>query len=229
MTRTLLYSIGSFFLLAMMILTTSMSGHYMIETSEESYEEVKIGGQIWMTRNLNTATFRNGDSIMQAKTKEEWNAANRKNIPAWCYYDNDSLHNDTYGKLYNWSAVTDKRDLAPTGWHIPSSEEWHILYTFLGGRKGAVGRKLKSTNGWEKNGNGDNSNGFNALPAGVRDIALITPNDGYRWKGTLAIWWSTNKPKNWVDVECFVVRNTDNARFEWNEPWNGYSVRCIKD
>lgn len=194
-----------------------------------TYEEVKIGNQVWMARNLDVVTFRNGDTIPQATTQEAWQAAEAKKQPVWCYYNNDSTLGAVYGKLYNWHAVNDKRGLAPIGWHIPSGEEWYTLYQFLGGKKGQVGKKLKSSAGWSKQGNGDNSSGFNALPAGVRTFAMITPNNGYRWMGSLTIWWSTNKPKNWVDVHCFVLRSTDKAVFEWHEPWDGHSVRCVKD
>ena len=34
--------------------------------------EVKIGTQIWTTKNLDVSTFRNGEAILEAKNKEEW-------------------------------------------------------------------------------------------------------------------------------------------------------------
>ncbi|MFN6037559.1 MAG: hypothetical protein ACK452_03755 [Bacteroidota bacterium] len=45
--------------------------------------------QIWMTMNLNTDRFRNGDLITEAKTPQEWIAANNNKKPAWCYYENN--------------------------------------------------------------------------------------------------------------------------------------------
>lgn len=203
--------------------------NYISTIPVDVYNETKIGKQIWMTENLNVVTFKNGDTILQAKTKVEWRKAISKNEPAWCYYDNDSNNGIVYGKLYNWSAVNDKRGLAPEGWHIPSAVEWHELYDFLGGKKGQTGKKLKSNTDWIKGGNGDNSSNFKALPAGVRDFGILNKNNGYKWKGSLTIFWSTNKPNNWADVECFVIRRTDNSVFEWHDVWSGYSVRCIKD
>ena len=38
-------------------------------------QTITIGTQVWMTKNLDVATFRNGDSIPQAKTNEEWKKA----------------------------------------------------------------------------------------------------------------------------------------------------------
>lgn len=72
-------------------------------------EEVKIGDQIWMTRNLNVDKFCNGDPIPETKTNEEWIKAGENGKPAWCYYDNDPANGEKYGKLYNWYAVNDPR------------------------------------------------------------------------------------------------------------------------
>lgn len=196
----------------------------------DNLEEVRIGTQVWMSHNLNVVTFRNGDTIPQARTKAEWRRAHSKRQPAWCYYNNDSANGAVHGKLYNWFAVNDSRGLAPAGWHIPSGNEWHTLYDFLGGEQGKVGRKLKSSAGWEGEGNGENAVGFNAMPSGVRDLPLISPNNGYRWQGALTIWWSTNMASKWIDdIECFVIRSADKAVFEWCDPSEGLSVRCVKD
>ena len=42
------------------------------------FDEVTIGKQVWMTQNLNVDKFRNGDSIPNAKTIEEWVRAGKK-------------------------------------------------------------------------------------------------------------------------------------------------------
>lgn len=76
-------------------------------------QTVTIGTQVWRTKNLDVATFRNGDSIPQAKTNEEWEKAAENQQPAWCYYNNDPANGAKYGKLYNWYAVNDSRGLAP--------------------------------------------------------------------------------------------------------------------
>ena len=56
-------------------------------------EEIKIGDQIWMVKNLDVDTFKNGEPILEAKTEEEWVNAGKKKRPAWCYYDNDPTKN----------------------------------------------------------------------------------------------------------------------------------------
>jgi uncharacterized protein (TIGR02145 family) len=105
-------------------------------------QSIKIGTLTWTAKNLDVTTFRNGDSIPQAKSDAEWVAAGENYQPAWCYYDNDPKNGTKYGKLYNWFAVNDARGLAPSGWHIPTDEEWTELSTFLGGED-VAGDKMK--------------------------------------------------------------------------------------
>ena len=106
---------------------------------------VTIGTQVWTTKNLDVATFRNGDAIPEAKTNKEWEAAGENKQPAWCYYENNTANGTKYGKLYNWYAVVDSRGLAPTGYHIPTDDEWTVLSTYLGGEDvaGKKNEKLK--------------------------------------------------------------------------------------
>ena len=96
-------------------------------------QTVKIGKQIWMTNNLDVVTFRNGDTIPQLKTEEEWEKASKLELPAWCYYNYDPVNGTKYGKLYNWFAVNDSRGLAPKGYHVPTESEWAKMIDFLGG------------------------------------------------------------------------------------------------
>ena len=110
-------------------------------------DDVKIGTQVWTSKNLDVSTFRNGDPIPEAKSKEEWIKARKSKQPAWCYYNDDEQNVKTYGKLYNWYAVNDSRGLAPKGYHIPSDAEWSVLTDFLGGVVKA-GEKIKSKTGW---------------------------------------------------------------------------------
>ena len=119
----------------------------IFSVSNSFAQTVTIGNQTWTTKNLNVATFRNGDLIPEVKTNEEWEAAGENKQPAWCYYENNTANGTKYGKLYNWYAVVDTRGLAPAGYHIPTDEEWTVLSTFLGG-EAVAGKKMKSTSGW---------------------------------------------------------------------------------
>jgi len=104
----------------------------------------KIGNQIWTTKNLDVATYRNGDAIPQVQDYTAW--ANLT-TGAWCYYANNTANGTTYGKLYNWYAVNDPRGLAPKGYHIPTDKEWTMLTDYLGGES-VANSKMKSTSRW---------------------------------------------------------------------------------
>ena len=196
-----------------------------IQENNASLQEIKIGDQTWATTNLNVSRFRNGDEIPEAKTSKEWDKAGADGKPAWCYYDNDSANGKKYGKLYNWYAVTDVRDLAPKGWHVPTDAEWTILTDNLGGEE-VAGTKIKSKSGWIENGNGTNTSGFAGLPGGYRtddeefDFIGIGKSNG---------WWSSTESsatKAWhrglIYILGSVGRNDNNKCM-------GYSVRCVKD
>ena len=188
-----------------------------------SFEEVTIGNQTWMTQNLNVDKFRNGEPIPQAKTDEEWEKAGADGKPAWCYYDNDPKNGAKYGKLYNWYAVNDSRGLAPTGCHIPTDAEWTILSDYLGGEV-AAGKKMKSTSGWNDEGNGRNSSGFSGLPGGTR-----YGSGYYYYVGSLGYWWSASE--GYTDYACFRSLYTNDVnlgRYD-NSKEKGLSVRCLRD
>ena len=187
-------------------------------------QTVTIGTQVWMTKNLDVSTFRNGDTIPQAKTNEEWEKAGKEGKPAWCYYDNDPANGAKYGKLYNWHAVNDSRGLAPTGCHIPTDAEWTILSDYLGGED-AAGKKMKSTSGWGDEGNGTNSSGFSGLPGGYR------ANDGnYDFIGGLGYWWSASGSSIYCAYSRFLYSSLDNLfRKDYYGKARGLSVRCLRD
>ena len=184
---------------------------------------IVIGTQTWTAKNLDVATFRNGDVIPEAKTNEEWKAAGKNKQAAWCYYENNPENGTKYGKLYNWYAVKDTRGLAPAGWHVPTDQEWTVLYPYLGG-EGVVGKKMKSRSGWLENGNGTNSTGFAGLPGGCR-----VNNGDFGSIGYVGCWWSTLESgvslawgrklySYYSDLYSFSSYST-----------NGFSVRCVKD
>ncbi len=192
-------------------------------TTTKDYKTVKIGNQIWMTENLNVDRFRNGDLIPEAKTVDEWELAEKNKQPAWCYYNNDPANGKKYGKLYNWYAVNDSRGLAPAGFHIPSDSEWTTLTTYLGGEDIAAS-KLKSNSGWNENGNGTNSNGFSALPGGIRLLNGIFTNIGVN-----AYWWSSTEKHSSSAWNRFLGYGfVYVSKYDCSKS-NGLSARCIKD
>ena len=185
---------------------------------------VKIGNQEWMTNNLNVSTFKNGDTIKEAKSDKAWQKAGEERKPAWCYYDNDPKNGNKYGRLYNWYAVTDPRGLAPSGWHIPSEEEWTTLADNLGGDDDAAGKKMKSKAGWYDNGNGSNTSGFSGLPGGGRGN-----NGTFNFIGKYGGWWSsTENDADDAWNRDLLYTNGDVGRYSSSKTY-GFSVRCLRD
>lgn len=185
--------------------------------------EVTIGTQVWMSENLNVDKFRNGDPIPEAKTDEEWVKAGKNQQPAWCYYNNDPANGEKYGKLYNWYAVNDKRGLAPVGYHIPSNKEWTILTDYLGGED-LVGTKMKSTSGWEENGNGTNESGFSGLPGGTR-----YGGGSFGEFGTYGYWWSSQKAPAYEAWYRSLHYDDYSVYTYYRNAKLGLSVRCLRD
>jgi len=184
---------------------------------------VTIGTQVWMTKNLDVSTFRNGDPIPQAKTDEEWKKAGENKQPAWCYYNNDPANGAKYGKLYNWYAVNDSRGLAPVGYHIPSDAEWTKLTDFLGGNE-VAGTKMKSTDGWKGNGNGTNESGFSGLPGGYRY------NYGtFDYIGDGGNWWSSSEDGTYDAWLRYLYYSNGFVSRYYGIKERGFSVRCLRD
>ncbi|MFM7730375.1 MAG: fibrobacter succinogenes major paralogous domain-containing protein, partial [Flavobacteriales bacterium] len=183
----------------------------------------EIGGLMWSISNLNVEEFRNGDLIPEARTNEEWIAYGKTGQAALCYYDNDSVNGEKFGKLYNWHAVHDPRGLAPSGWHIPTNEEWLGLNKTLGRN---IGCKMKSTEGWRpnciafcKNELNSNSSGFTALPGGER-----WSNGTFKNMGCSGDWWSVSESKY-----AYWPNSEDGLKLSNDDSGCGYYVRCIRD
>ena len=186
------------------------------------YNTIKLGQQEWMTENLRTRHYNNGDEIINATSDFTWMFP----AAAWCWYDNLITNNDPWGKLYNWYAVTDARGLCPVGWHVPDESEWTILTDFLGGLS-AAGGKMKEVllAYWvSQNLGATNASGFTGLPGGLRSSDGTFA--GMRIDGH---WWSssaTNATHAWT----ILLDHDDKGARETNGPkGDGYSVRCVKD
>lgn len=217
------------------------------ENNINSISTVTIGNQIWMTKNLDVITFRNGDTIFEAKSEEDWKRASKLHIPAWCYYNNDDENGKKYGCLYNWYAVMDERGLAPLGFHIPNNLEYNMLLLNLGlGHHGNqqdrhnTATKLKSTsNLWSsimdrKNETATNSSGFTALPAGLR----YESSGSFNYINEQGHWWASENV--WNSSFNQVNSNKRNPSELSIDDWvsgtgagsfdagTGLSVRCIK-
>ena len=187
---------------------------------------LKIGTQEWTTKNLDVSRYRNGDIIPEVKDLNEWSSLT---TGAWCYYNNDPRNGKIYGKLYNWYAVNDPRELAPEGYHIPSVNEWEILINYLGGKNSFAGIKMKEkgTLHWiNPQYQATNSSGFTGLPGGVR----YGSENSFELIGYVGYWWSSSKIQ-FTDMAwyCGLHYLTTDAKDDPGYKTTGFSVRCLKD
>lgn len=195
-----------------------------------SQSVVKIGKQIWMTKNLDVSRFRNGDLIPEVTTKDQWIEFGKLGKPAWCYFGNHEPNNKKTGKLYNWFALNDPRGLAPLGWHVPSISEWDSLFKLLGNLR-EIGNKLKSKDGWETRKYSSNSTGFSAKAGGWRDIAgSFRGGTATFWSSTAELWQSFDSRIDSNNAGCVTIFAYSNEVSKNSfDKRMGLSVRCIKD
>jgi uncharacterized protein (TIGR02145 family) len=206
--------------------TTTKSTQTKSKTEPDSKSKdsgtVRIGTQTWAVVNLNVITFRNGDSIPEAKTNKEWVEAGQSGKPAWCYYNNNPANGPKFGKLYNWYALNDPRGLAPAGWTLPGDADWVTLINYLGGPQEA-GKKMKSITGWSGGDNGTNEIGFTAFPGGYR-----VENGTFLNMGSIGTWWSSTESKSSSAIDYYLALSGSLARSN-NPKQRGESVRCLRN
>ena len=202
--------------------TNSVGTTYGTEVSFKTpLASVKISTQEWTLKNLDVATYRNGDIIPQVTDSAQW--ANLT-TGAWCYYNNDPANAVIYGKLYNWYAVNDPRGLAPQGWHIPTKDEWSTLTAFLGSDS-LAGGKMKATTLWNSPNTGaTNSSGFTAVPGGAR-----VSDARFMSIGAVGYWWSDKEHDATTAVERGLKFDNSACYMFYITKGCGISVRCVKD
>jgi uncharacterized protein (TIGR02145 family) len=199
------------------------------------YRTVQIGGQCWTAENLRTTTYANGDPIPNVTDSTEWT---QLTTGAWAHYENNASYENPYGKLYNWYAVADPRNVCPAGWHVPTDAEWNTLVGYLdpaydpnainGSQSATAGGKMKSTGTqyWNAPNTGaTNEIGFSGLPGGTR----YSLDGGFYGLGNYGGWWSASESgaeyvwnRRLIDASAVTYRNFNFKR-------NGFSVRCVRD
>lgn len=188
-------------------------------------------GTEWMAENLRTTQFANGDVIKNVTDQSEWKALKDtkelEESAAWCYYDNNEEYDNPYGKLYNWYAVNDERNICPDGWHVATTAEWQELIEEAGGIIEAWGNlKATGTEYWRSpNYLATNSIGFSAMPGGVRTSSkfdYITKHGFY---------WTANKSitGGHTFTTSYSLFTQTNMLTTYIFEYYGHSVRCVKN
>ena len=199
----------------------------MTDQDGNVYKTIVIGTQTWMAENLRTTKYRDGTSISNVIDNTAWI---NLTTGAYCNYNNTTNADTiaTYGRLYNWYAATNSRNIAPEGWHLPTEAEWRTLIDYLGNNE--VGGKMKETGTthWlSPNTGATNESGFTALPSGIRsDFRELGK---FFAMGKIGYYWSsTPLDTNYYLLPC--LSNVD-AMVSLTGFYNtdGLSVRLIKD
>lgn len=193
------------------------NGSGLVDVEGNIYKSIVLGKQEWMMDNLKVTKYNNGQPIPHIQDSTVWNAWNNG---AYVYYKNDTKH----GVLYNWMVINDKRGVCPTGWHVPSSDEWDTLAKFLGGND-VAGGKMKARLHWETpNTSATNESSFHALPKGMYGV-----NGSFNNIGKNAYWWSATE---YGDVSAWgreVGFNEAGLFTGHGDKRDGLSIRCVKN
>ena len=194
------------------------------------YATVQIGDQCWFAENLRTEHYANGDSIPANLSGSEWDDATFGAVAVYgegssfCFNEpcDEVVNLQDYGRLYNWYAVDDARGLCPSGWHVPTDDEFTVLTDILGGTQYA-GEAMKSSPTDSPAWDGTNSSGFSGLAGGYR------VNDGvFDDEGDYGYFWSASATgadawrRRLDGGSAGVYRGGSDLR-------TGFSVRCVRD
>jgi len=163
----------------------------------KTYKTVKIGNQTWTAENLNYQP-QQGNS--------------------WCYKDSLS-YCGKYGRLYDWKTA---KTVCPSGWHLPSRQEWDDFVATLGGFS-VAGKKLKTKSGWV-DGNGTDDYGFSALPGGYRYTSGT-----FHHAGNQGYWWTDTEYGLHGAYSKDIYYNRDIISENNNYKIYANSVRCVAD
>lgn len=176
----------------------------------KTYGTVSIGTQCWMKKNLDVGIMIQGPSESTGKQ------TNNQIIEKYCY-DNDTANCATYGGLYEWNEAMQyittpgARGICPEGWHIPSSPEFQLLNTTVGGDGNAL---LASRT---------NSSGFSLLLSGYVHNAFEALEDhSFNWS-------SNSSGINAMYMYVYGIPLSPTIGYYYNLKWYGVSVRCLKD
>jgi len=197
------------------------------------YQTIQIYSQCWLKENLNYGTMIPGTQ----------NMSDNGIIEKYCY-DDDTNNCRIYGGLYQRDEAVQynfqygTQGICPQGWHIPTDEEWKVLEgsvdeQFLigdivwenhGYRGSNVGANLKTTSGWNNNGNGTDKHGFSGLPAGSR-----IPGFFFYGFGNDGLWWTSSQDILSMGYYRLLDNINNGIHRGPNNPDQGYSVRCLRN
>lgn len=219
------------------VVNAGLTYNSVIDQEGNIYKTIVIGNREWMAENLKTTTYRNGDPIVSGLSATQWAGTTSG---AWAHYNGDASLDCPYGKLYNFYACSDARQLCPTGWHVPTDGEWSVLINqfdpsaqgginwsnFAGGPLKSTGTIQAGTGLWNgPNTGATNASGFSALPGGFITIMGASNNsaiNGYYWTSN-EVNSTTGYGRSFYHDPGSVIQTANFGKR------SGMSVRCIRD
>jgi uncharacterized protein (TIGR02145 family) len=200
---------------------------------------IKIGTQEWMTEDIKTTVYNNGDPIYEAKQEEQWVECGNKKIGCYRKLSNGTL-------VYNGFAVNDERGILPAGFELPKYNQFAQLIKFLGGGESQTGKATKSLATYpiiipgndgeeEVNLKTNGSSGFKAKPGGfVYDHGSLDNMWDLDHGNNCSYWWTASYEVSSYEEGNIVVVDIGYCSQDLGDgkglypPTFGFAVRGIK-
>lgn len=227
--------------------TTASIPTSVTDIENNVYPVVVIGTQVWMKENLRTTKYQDGSTIPLVSDNTQWGNNNNKS-PMMCWFNNDknTYATNKIGALYNFyvinPATNGNKKVCPTGWHVPTNDEWDVLIGFIdpnfsinpgagqpqstvaGGKMKSTGNTTQGNGLWNSPNTGaTNFSGFSGLPGGSRGAS-----GNFAWLGINGYWWSSTNNGGGAWLRIIQSDNTNVVKDSYNSE-EGLSVRCILD
>lgn len=187
---------------------------------------VQIGEQFWLTSNLQTSLFSNGDFIPLILDTCLWTET--KN-PARTYYFNSKLEGfeNVYGTYYNAAAMMDERGICPKGWRVPNLNDWLELKNYIVAQEqtDSISPFLAHLPAfWPDTMVVNNKYHFNAIATGFRGMY-----GGFQDQNEYAFWWIMPDSIG-EQLKVFELASHDLKSYTMNtKPQAGFCIRCIRE
>lgn len=205
----------------------------MVTLGDKAYKTVMIGTQVWMAENLNMEI---GNSV--------------------CYENNEENCNQC-GRLYDKATAM---QACPSGWELPRDGDYMTLEndgippwwemngnTIISFQHGGglslpskvTGADIRSKNGWNNNGNGNDKYGFSVLPCGAlyyttlpdhRSGKITILEKSFRGLGSSASFWFIGPQTMHLAHYKELKSNSDRLENQINgDVASMFSVRCVQE
>ena len=184
--------------------------------------------QCWFQDNLRTLQYSNGDSLTvldNTSPGEDLTVVTEGAAFISNLIENEVLSVNALGRMYNWFAVADARNLCPSGWHVPVNAEWETLSNAIS--QGTFDQVELLVDGTYY-GNGElpfSNDGFLFTPTGLftSNISVATYFGAIYWSATSLGGNAT------MALEVYASSNFMNVYPFQAEIFNGTGVRCVLD